>query len=140
VTEGSNEGEYRMSTEPNQADVDALRGLLDLMANFESNDQRARYLLSSNWMRDRDAALTAPRPMLPVCANCGGDEFACGACGARVEADSAPRPVVDREAVRGLLKRFHAAPASQSYDRRDLKQFRDDLTDAVLALINGSTS
>jgi hypothetical protein len=44
---------------PNQADVDALRGLLDLMANFESNDQRARYLLSSNWMRDRDAAVKA---------------------------------------------------------------------------------
>jgi hypothetical protein len=43
---------------PNQADVDALRALLDLMANFESNDQRARYLLSSNWMRDRDAAAT----------------------------------------------------------------------------------
>jgi hypothetical protein len=36
---------------PNQADVDQLRGLLDLMANFPDNDQRARYLLSSNWMR-----------------------------------------------------------------------------------------
>ena len=45
-----------MSTLPNQADVDELRGLLDLMADFSDNDQRARYLLSSNWMRDRDAA------------------------------------------------------------------------------------
>lgn len=40
-------------TLPAQADVDALRGLLDLMANFSSNDQRARYLLTCNWMRDR---------------------------------------------------------------------------------------
>lgn len=37
---------------PAQDDVDALRGLLDLMADFSSNDQRARYLLSSNWLRD----------------------------------------------------------------------------------------
>lgn len=44
---------------PFQADVDALRDLLDLMENFESNDQRARYLLTSNWLRDRDAALIA---------------------------------------------------------------------------------
>lgn len=36
-----------------QADVDELRALLDLMAEFRDNDQRARYLLSSNWMRDR---------------------------------------------------------------------------------------
>jgi hypothetical protein len=43
--------DYRM---PDQADVDALRELLDLMVNFPSNDQRARYLLGCNWMRDRD--------------------------------------------------------------------------------------
>lgn len=42
-----------------QSDVDALRGLLDLMADFTDNDQRARYLLSSNWMRDRGAAAAA---------------------------------------------------------------------------------
>lgn len=41
---------------PLQEDVDALRGLLDLMAGFSGNDQRARYLLSSNWLRDRGAA------------------------------------------------------------------------------------
>jgi hypothetical protein len=40
-------------TAPEPADVDALRHLLDLMADFSDNDQRARYLLSSNWMRDR---------------------------------------------------------------------------------------
>lgn len=46
------------TSRPDQADVDALRGLLDLMVNFRDNDQRARYLLSSNWLRDRgvDAA------------------------------------------------------------------------------------
>ena len=36
---------------PLQADVDELRDLLDLMANFPNNDQRARFLLSSNWLR-----------------------------------------------------------------------------------------
>jgi len=41
---------------PYQEDVDALRDLLDLLENFSSNDQRARYLLSCNWMRDRGAA------------------------------------------------------------------------------------
>jgi hypothetical protein len=44
---------------PDQSDVDALRELLDLMVNFPDNDQRARYLLSCNWMRDRDAAIAA---------------------------------------------------------------------------------
>jgi hypothetical protein len=38
---------------PDQADVDALRELLDLMESFSDNDQRARYLLSSDWMRER---------------------------------------------------------------------------------------
>lgn len=46
---------------PDQADVDALRALLDLMGDFPSNDQRARYLLTCNWMRDRDARM-AERP------------------------------------------------------------------------------
>lgn len=39
-------------TGPDQSDVDQLRELLDLMGGFSSNDQRARYLLSSNWLRD----------------------------------------------------------------------------------------
>lgn len=43
-------------TGPDQSDVDELRGLLDLLESFSSNDQRARYLLTSNWMRDRGAA------------------------------------------------------------------------------------
>lgn len=38
---------------PERADVDALRAVLDLMTDFADNDQRARYLLSSNWMRER---------------------------------------------------------------------------------------
>jgi len=44
------------ASRPDQADVDTVRRLLDLMAGFESNDQRARYLLSSNWLRDRGSA------------------------------------------------------------------------------------
>ncbi|WGY04335.1 hypothetical protein QI633_11315 [Nocardioides sp. QY071] len=40
---------------PDQTDVDAVRQLLDLLECYSSNDQRARYLLSSNWMRDRGA-------------------------------------------------------------------------------------
>lgn len=36
---------------PDQHDVDHLRELLDLMTRFPDNDQRARYLLTSNWMR-----------------------------------------------------------------------------------------
>lgn len=44
---------------PAEDDVDAVRGLLDLMEQFADNDQRARYLLSSNWLRDRGAAAAA---------------------------------------------------------------------------------
>jgi hypothetical protein len=51
---------------PDQDDVDALRGLLDLMANFRDNDQRARYLLSSNWMCDRGAAAAARLAARPL--------------------------------------------------------------------------
>ncbi|WP_181641448.1 hypothetical protein, partial [Nocardioides massiliensis] len=40
---------------PEQSDVDAVRELLDLMETFSDNDQRARYLLTSNWLRDRGA-------------------------------------------------------------------------------------
>ncbi|WHU45167.1 hypothetical protein QNM97_14010 [Gordonia sp. L191] len=40
---------------PKQEHVDGLRYLLDLISNFSSNDQRARYLLSSNWMRENGA-------------------------------------------------------------------------------------
>lgn len=44
---------------PAQSDVDALRELLDLLGNFSDNDQRARYVLSSNWLRDNGARLAA---------------------------------------------------------------------------------
>jgi hypothetical protein len=40
-------------------DVDQLRELLDTMAKFSSNDQRARFLLTSNWIRERGAAAQA---------------------------------------------------------------------------------
>ena len=48
-------------TGPDQGDVDQLRELLDLMVDFPSNDQRARFLLSSNWLRDRDARVVSAR-------------------------------------------------------------------------------
>lgn len=41
---------------PRQCDVDALRAILDALADFTDNDQRARYILSSNWLRDHGAA------------------------------------------------------------------------------------
>jgi hypothetical protein len=41
---------------PRQNDVDELRELLDLLERFSDNDQRARFLLSSNWLRDYTAA------------------------------------------------------------------------------------
>lgn len=46
---------------PDPADVEAVRGLLEMMnrTGFASDDQRARYLLSSNWLRDRGAAAAA---------------------------------------------------------------------------------
>jgi cytochrome c-type biogenesis protein CcmH/NrfG len=51
---------------PDQRDVDAVRQLLDDMDALDDNDQRARYLLSSDWMRTRGAAasnrLAIPRP------------------------------------------------------------------------------
>lgn len=43
---------------PDAADVAAVQCLLEMMdrTGFTSDDQRARYLLSSNWLRDRGAA------------------------------------------------------------------------------------
>lgn len=32
--------------------IDELRGLLDIMERFSSNDQRARFLLNCNFIRD----------------------------------------------------------------------------------------
>jgi hypothetical protein len=46
---------------PRQEDVNSLRELLDLITNFSDNDQRARYLLSSNWLRDFKDALRSQR-------------------------------------------------------------------------------
>lgn len=58
---------------PDPDDLDALRGLLDLMADFPNNDQRARYLLTSNWMRDKLAANQPPFHCYP-CARGDHDE------------------------------------------------------------------
>jgi hypothetical protein len=44
-------------TDADTTDVDTLGGLLDLTANFSDNDQRARYLLTSNWMHDKFAGV-----------------------------------------------------------------------------------
>jgi len=41
---------------PRPEDVAALSALLDAMASFSSNDQRARYILASDWMRDHGEA------------------------------------------------------------------------------------
>lgn len=41
---------------PADRDVADLTHLLDLMETFASNEQRARYLLSSDWLRERGAA------------------------------------------------------------------------------------
>jgi hypothetical protein len=42
----------RAETGPDERDVAELTYLLDIMGNFSSNEQRARYLLSCNWMRE----------------------------------------------------------------------------------------
>ena len=44
------------SRTPRQADVDGLRELLDLLDSFANNDQRARFILTSNWFRDHGTA------------------------------------------------------------------------------------
>lgn len=61
---------------PDLGDVVAVRDLLDLMDGFTDNDQRARFLLSSNWMRDRGAAAAA---LLPQSAGHGDHQavFVC---------------------------------------------------------------
>jgi cytochrome c-type biogenesis protein CcmH/NrfG len=40
-------------------DVAELAALLELMEGFSSNEQRARYLLGTNWFRDRAADAAA---------------------------------------------------------------------------------
>ncbi|WP_431840686.1 DUF7324 family protein [Gordonia hongkongensis] len=46
--------------------VDELRDLLDLMENFSNNDQRARFLLSSNFLRDNGGAIAEQSRRLDV--------------------------------------------------------------------------
>jgi hypothetical protein len=44
-----------MTTTPDLNEVARLADLLEMLQTFPSHDQRARYLLCSNWMRDHDA-------------------------------------------------------------------------------------
>lgn len=44
---------------PDPDDVTALTELLELLDGYATTEQRARYLLSSNWLRDRGAAAAA---------------------------------------------------------------------------------
>lgn len=44
---------------PSSEDVNALRALIELSEGW-SDDQRARFILSSNWLRDRDTPPSAP--------------------------------------------------------------------------------
>jgi hypothetical protein len=44
-----------MSAGPDAGDVAELTRLLGLMRDFPSDEQRARYLLTSNWLRERGA-------------------------------------------------------------------------------------
>jgi hypothetical protein len=90
----------------------------------------------------RAAVGAAPQPVLPVCPSCSADEFTCGGCGTRLEADVAPQPVVDREALRQLVAYCRER---EVYRGRDNEIGADtaygdvaDRLDAVLALINGT--
>jgi hypothetical protein len=44
---------------PDPRDVEQVTALLALMRDFPSDEQRARYLLTSNWLRERGAAAAA---------------------------------------------------------------------------------
>jgi hypothetical protein len=44
---------------PDPRDVEEVTTLFDLMQDFPSNEERARFLLSSNWMRQRAGQLIA---------------------------------------------------------------------------------
>ncbi len=46
-------------THPDPIDVAALTDLLDMLEHAPSNEQRARYLLSCNWMIERGATASA---------------------------------------------------------------------------------
>ena len=52
-------GDRAFPPPPRQEHVDGLRELLDLLDGFSSNDQRARYILTSNWFRDHGTAAAA---------------------------------------------------------------------------------
>ncbi|ALY07682.1 hypothetical protein SEA_MCKLOVIN_44 [Gordonia phage Mcklovin] len=70
--------------------VDELRDLLDLLGDFSSNDQRARYLLASNFLRDNGDAIAQRSRALDV--ELGGTDVG---------------GVPDRSIVRALTANFH---------------------------------
>jgi hypothetical protein len=85
-----------MSPGPDPRDVAELTRLLGLMRDFPSDEQRARYLLTSNWMRERGAEaarvnaeqLAAVQTASPAGGNdayvaCAGHLFTCTACGVK---------------------------------------------------------
>jgi hypothetical protein len=51
---------------------------------------------------------------------------------------SQPQTEVDRETVLKLL-RHHGVTSGRSYTRQELSRYRDELADAVLALLNGKS-
>jgi hypothetical protein len=99
-------GEGQDQTSLAQADVDALRELLDLMENFPDNDQRARYLLTCNWMRAMTAHVA---------------EFQWNALEMARKADIAERRAEEAE--------FHV---EQLRDARDLAERRVEAVEALI--------
>jgi hypothetical protein len=93
---------------PDPDDVAELTRLLGLMRDFPSDEQRARFLLTSNWLRERGAeaarinaeqlaalgASGVPVPALAALVDCG----VCGGTGVMtaraVDADPAAPPAI----------------------------------------------
>lgn len=82
---------------------------------------------------DAVVPLLAPQPTLPVCPNCEGEHFTCGACGIVLDATVTRQPVVDREAIDKVL-RVHGIGQWGG----ELSAGRDFLVTALLALLAGS--
>ncbi len=45
------------ATAPEPADIAELTEILDRMVNFSNNEQRARYILCSDWLMERGAII-----------------------------------------------------------------------------------
>lgn len=65
---------------PDAGDVADLAHLFELMRNFPSDEQRARFLLTSNWMRERGAeAGRINAEQLRALSDCGQERGECAA-------------------------------------------------------------